>query len=698
MKKTIQTFCALLLTAVFIAAMMPTLVSAEGQGHEYKITELTEGQKLTSADSVTSETTQRIFIFLTKEEAEAATGGDGFWFNGTVYSFSPFVPNPVYFLEMYNIGFSSIIFVKRLSNGDAIFHLSDQKDSPLSSYPTAASLTYTGENQDLIATPAEKKDPTVKVYYSANGGATWSESIPQGTVSRYYYLYMKVDAGNTGYSDVPMIAAGAAYISPRPVTVSSADASKHVGENDPALSYTVVSGSVVEGETLDLTLSREAGEAPGRYNIDILNGKNSNYNVTVSDEKGVFTITAHEWSYSAEANVITANCDVEGCRYHDGNALSLELSVPQNAVYRGSAFSAAVNDNISEATGNKPGAVVYKDKNGKTVTQVKIPGTYTAEVTLGGATASNTFTVAKAKQVLTADSLELQVGELGKTLAYSLEGIENGAECGKVTFTVISGGDVISIGEDGTVSGQKAGTAEVKITAAENAYYSKAEATVTVTVKAVPVTGIVLETTELTLKSAESAELTASVLPENATDKSVVWESSDTTVAVVSADGKVTAVKAGTATITATAADGGMTATCLVTVEAPAQKRELTEGNGQSREKGAETSMRFRFGDSSDDPIAIEVDGKALSADDYEIDPETSSVNLKADYLKTLEAGSHTLTVKWSDGSADADFSITDVTDTVPTSSLKIGLIIAAAVLVCGLIIFGALLLKKRKK
>ena len=59
--------------------------------------------------------------------------------------------------------------------------------------------------------------------------------------------------------------------------------------------------------------------------------------------------------------------------------------------------------------------------------------------------------------------------------------------------------------------------------------------------------------------------LTATVTPDNATDKTVTWTSSDSTVATVS-DGTVKAVKAGTATITAKA--GEKTATCTVTVEA----------------------------------------------------------------------------------------------------------------------------------
>ena len=55
--------------------------------------------------------------------------------------------------------------------------------------------------------------------------------------------------------------------------------------------------------------------------------------------------------------------------------------------------------------------------------------------------------------------------------------------------------------------------------------------------------------------------------PDNATNKSVTWTSSDSSVASV-VDGKVTAIKAGKATITVKTDDGGKTATCEITVNA----------------------------------------------------------------------------------------------------------------------------------
>ena len=86
--------------------------------------------------------------------------------------------------------------------------------------------------------------------------------------------------------------------------------------------------------------------------------------------------------------------------------------------------------------------------------------------------------------------------------------------------------------------------------------------------KTVHVTGISLDCNSATIKEGEYITLVATVTPSNADNKSVSWSSSSDAVATVDASGKVTGVKAGSATITATAADGGMKATCSLSVEA----------------------------------------------------------------------------------------------------------------------------------
>lgn len=86
---------------------------------------------------------------------------------------------------------------------------------------------------------------------------------------------------------------------------------------------------------------------------------------------------------------------------------------------------------------------------------------------------------------------------------------------------------------------------------------------VTVEKKVIPVSAITLNKTEVTLKQNETFQLTATVAPDDATDKTVAWTSSDATVATVT-DGLVKALEEGTVTVTAKAGD--KTATCTVKV------------------------------------------------------------------------------------------------------------------------------------
>lgn len=83
----------------------------------------------------------------------------------------------------------------------------------------------------------------------------------------------------------------------------------------------------------------------------------------------------------------------------------------------------------------------------------------------------------------------------------------------------------------------------------------------------IPVESISLNKSEVKLIEGESEMLIASVKPDNATNKTVKWSSSAPDIATVDSEGKVKAIKKGSATITASAVGGVKSATCLVTVE-----------------------------------------------------------------------------------------------------------------------------------
>lgn len=88
----------------------------------------------------------------------------------------------------------------------------------------------------------------------------------------------------------------------------------------------------------------------------------------------------------------------------------------------------------------------------------------------------------------------------------------------------------------------------------------------TVLTATVPVTGITLSQKTATMKVGETKIITATVAPENATNKDITATSDNGEVVTFGIDGTVKALKEGTANITGTTVDGGFTASCAVTV------------------------------------------------------------------------------------------------------------------------------------
>ena len=124
---------------------------------------------------------------------------------------------------------------------------------------------------------------------------------------------------------------------------------------------------------------------------------------------------------------------------------------------------------------------------------------------------------------------------------------------------------------DTAVAGDYAVTASYNLGDIINVEFDDIDFNITngkVTIKAKPVsaTGVTLNKNTLSLGTGESETLIATVSPDNATNKTVKWDSSDTSVATVDSNGKVTALKKGTATITVTTEDGSFTDTCAVSV------------------------------------------------------------------------------------------------------------------------------------
>ncbi len=175
----------------------------------------------------------------------------------------------------------------------------------------------------------------------------------------------------------------------------------------------------------------------------------------------------------------------------------------------------------------------------------------------------------------------------------------------------------------------------------------------------IPVNKITLNQTSASLTAGGTLQLTATVLPENATDKTVNWKSNNTSVATVDSNGKVTAVASGTATITCTANDGsGVKATCTVTVKPYIILVEKITLN--------QTSASLTAGGT------LQLTAKVLpeNATDKTVTWTTSNKNVATvssnGLVTAMTAGSTTITCTANDGSGVTATCRVLVTDTKP--------------------------------
>ena len=229
-----------------------------------------------------------------------------------------------------------------------------------------------------------------------------------------------------------------------------------------------------------------------------------------------------------------------------------------------------------------------------------------------------------------------------------------------------SSDDAIVTVSDGNITAIKPGEAYVTATSVDNGKSDRCR--VTVTLAEVKVEKITLSEESITMAVGDEYQLTAEVIPSTATNKEVTWSSSNDYVATV-VDGKVKAIKKGTATITVVTKDGGKTARCSVTVSSDPtsvtgvtlSEESITMAVGDEYQLIAEvvpstaTNKEVTWS-SSNDYVATVVDGKVKAI-------KVGSARITVTTRNGGYSASCQVTVSAKDEPVEFDFSVSGSAD-----------------------------------
>lgn len=280
---------------------------------------------------------------------------------------------------------------------------------------------------------------------------------------------------------------------------------------------------------------------------------------------GTVTVTVTSGDFSADC-VITVNevtVPVESIEFKQtalemqaGDQTSIEYTIsPENATNQDVTWS---SDNNDVAEVDDTGKVIAIGEGRATITATTVDGDFKDTCTV---TVSPKQTVPlegihfeeESYSILYEESIDLK-------LVFEPEDATN-----KIVEYSSSDSNIVDVDTNGTITGVGVGEATIFAVSDDGGYEASCNVIVNRS-QMVPVESVSLNKVGLEMEVGDTETLVATVLPENAEDKSVIWESSNNDVVTVDISGIVTAVGIGNATIKVTTVDGNYTDTCSVVV------------------------------------------------------------------------------------------------------------------------------------
>ena len=560
---------------------------------------------------------------------------------------------------------------------------------------SSSDLTYNGKDQTVTAkvTNALPGD-TFTLTYETN--ETYTNS---GKNARKYTA--KVTAlGNTNYSFIQEESIHPWVINPKAVTVKPDDLYKHIGGEEPQLTYTT--DGIVEGETLSgITLQRESGEDARKYEITATETEGENPNYTVTQKTGTFTIEDHKWpkdgkilspATSWSEGMKERTCTVPGCGQKRYDAIPKQDGKPADPYADkidkyiqifGSEITAAALDNEetilfglfpeSDKTriDNGSRAKVWLEINHVNNLDPDWQNLINTEIekTVGKNADRILFDIdlyrqlAGENRVLITDpgiNMNIRIKIPDKMInnqpytirEYKILRLHEDSATNQATVDIL---DSVFNSSTNELT-FKSDKFSIYVLTYKDTYYSPSY----------PVTGIKVSPDTLTLtKKDETAQLTAEVTPSYADNKRVTWQSSDEKVATVDENGKVTAVGNGTAAINATSVSGSYTATVSVTVKIPMEIQKLTIE--------AEKETLTKIGESTELKVKIEPENADLQKLIWKSHNEKVAITDENGKVTAIGNGTAEITVTTEDGKITASIMITVKVPDEPTINKTTG-------------------------
>lgn len=444
------------------------------------------------------------------------------------------------------------------------------------------------------------------------------------------------------------------------------------GNSTGTLSFTPVTDATGSA-TITVTVSDDGGTADGGIDQTVIT---FDVNVTAAYQDLPGRIEAEDTSYVSGDVQTAASGDTDGTDYvgwfGEGEELFYQVNVASAGTY---------DVSIRVASGQS-GAALQLRSDGISIGDVSVPNTggwvtwqtITTTVTLSAG--SQTISIYQnAASSFNINWIEFTLQGGTPVTGVSLSGCPSGdshvgesftlsetitpSDATIKTVTWTSSNSSVATVTGGNVSIVGLGTATITVTTTDGGYTASCDLNVVKT----DVTNVSLDQSSITLNEGETSQLTATVTPSDATNKSVSWSTSNASVATV-VDGLVTAVGIGSATITATSDDNGsISATCAVTVD-PVNVTSVSIVNCPTADVLEGVTV-----DLDADVLPANATDKSVSWSSSDESKATVDAN---GVVTALVAGSVNITVTTTDGSLTDVCSITITDISVPPTSVSI--------------------------